>query len=101
MSRTTGSYNNSNNHRHHHPLPQPTPHPNARIYVGDLAYFCNETHLHSTFSQYGAVQAIQLMRNPSGQTQMHAYVDMRTEEEARHAASALEGVKVLGRRIRY
>ena len=107
MNRSQGSLNNSNNRRgphhnpHNHPIPRPTLNPRCRIYVGDLAFFCNESHLRTLFSQYGTILDIQLMRNAAGQTQMHAYVDMQTEDEARRAEAALDGQKLLGRKIRY
>lgn len=71
------------------------------LFVGNLSYFCAESHLYSLFSNYGGVESVEIKRGrDTGDCLMHGFVEMVTFEAAELAANDLKGKKFMGRRIR-
>lgn len=75
--------------------------PPSTLFVGDLSFFCDESDLRTLFSQHGKVVTTQLKRGKTGDSLMHGFVEMASQEEAEAARSSLMDTKYMGRKIRY
>eukprot|EP00808_Paulinella_micropora_P016944 g7149.t1 len=67
-----------------------------RLYVGSLDRDTDKRDLEEEFSRYGRISNIWIARNPPG----FAFVDMDDRRDAEDAVDALDGIKLLGSRIR-
>jgi RNA recognition motif-containing protein len=71
-----------------------------RLFVGNLSYQTDENELTELFSQFGAVESAQIMRDmATGRARGFAFVEMANDEEAAAAASALNNTQFGGRTI--
>lgn len=71
-----------------------------RLFVGNLSYQTDDHELTELFSQFGAVENAQIMRDmATGRARGFAFVEMATDEEAQAAASALNNTQFGGRTI--
>jgi RNA recognition motif-containing protein len=63
---------------------------NRKLYVGNLPYETDETALQDLFSQAGAVDTVQIMRDrETGRARGFAFVEMATEADAQNAINQL------------
>jgi len=71
-----------------------------RLFVGNLSYQTDENELSELFSQFGAVENAQIMRDmATGRARGFAFVEMATDEEAQAAATGLNNTQFGGRTI--
>ncbi|HVZ16428.1 MAG TPA: RNA-binding protein [Terriglobales bacterium] len=70
------------------------------IYVGNMSFQTDEERLRSTFSQFGAVDAVNIVRDrDSGQPRGFAFVEMPNDSEAEAAMTQLNGSTLDGRQL--
>ncbi len=71
-----------------------------KIYVGNLNFQTDEETLRSTFSQFGQVDTVDIVRDrESGQPRGFAFVEMANDGEADAAINSLNGQAVDGRNL--
>jgi cold-inducible RNA-binding protein len=71
-----------------------------KLYVGNLPYEVGETELQELFGRAGSVDSVNVMRDQAtGRARGFAFVEMRTDEEAQNAITALNGTQVGGRNL--
>jgi RNA recognition motif-containing protein len=72
----------------------------VKIYVGNLTFETTESQLSDLFSQHGEVQEVTLITDrATGRSRGFGFVEMRNEQAARQAISALNGADLGGRHI--
>jgi RNA recognition motif-containing protein len=72
-----------------------------KIYVGNLSYDTTEAGLSDLFQAHGkVVSAKVIMDRDSGRSKGFGFVEMGTEDEARAAIAALNGVSLDGRQLK-
>lgn len=71
------------------------------VFVGDLSFFCEESHLLTLFTPLGNVVDIDLKRGPDGESLLHAFVKFENELSVHISIEVLNGVKFLGRKLMY
>jgi len=72
-----------------------------RLYVGNLSFSVTEPTLQSTFAQHGTVESASLISDRNtGESKGFAFVEMRTDAEARAAIRELSGTDLEGRQIK-
>jgi RNA recognition motif-containing protein len=65
---------------------------NCIVYVGGLAEATSDCQLRDLFGTYGAVVRVHVVRyKHSGKSAGYGFVEMGSDEQARHAVRALEG----------
>ena len=70
----------------------------TNIFVGNLSFQTTTEDLQSTFSQYGAVERVNVVTDrDSGQPRGFAFVEMSERRDAETAISALNGAELHGR----
>lgn len=70
------------------------------IYVGNLSFQTDEETLRQAFSQFGAVDAVNIVRDrDSGQPRGFAFVEMANDSEAETAMQQLNGSALDGRNL--
>jgi len=71
-----------------------------KLYVGNLPYEVGETELQELFGRAGSVESVNVMRDQTtGRARGFAFVEMRTDEEAQNAITALNGTQVGSRNL--
>jgi RNA recognition motif-containing protein len=71
-----------------------------KIYVGNLNFQTDEDTLRSSFSQFGQVDTVDIVRDrDSGQPRGFAFVEMSNDSEAEAAIAGLNGQQVDGRAL--
>ena len=71
------------------------------LFVGDLSFFCDESHLRDLFSSYGEVLNVEIKRGKAtGDSLMHGFVELESEPIAELAMNELSNKKFMGRRLR-
>ena len=71
-----------------------------RLFVGNLSYQTDENELTELFSQFGAVENAQIMRDmATGRARGFAFVEMATDDEAAAEATGLNNTQFGGRTI--
>ncbi len=69
-----------------------------RLYVGNLPYKTTDDELRQLFSQAGAVDTVQVMRdNMTGRARGFAFVEMATDEDAQKAIARFHDYQLDGR----
>jgi cold-inducible RNA-binding protein len=72
----------------------------TNIYVGNLSFQTTQDDLTSIFSQYGAVERVNLVTDRmTGQPRGFAFVEMSNRDEAEMAMSRLNGSDLHGRTL--
>lgn len=72
----------------------------TNIFVGNLSYQTTQEELHAAFSQYGAVERVNIISDrDTGQPRGFAFVEMTSREEAEKAISGLNGAELNGRAL--
>lgn len=70
------------------------------IFVGNLSFQTSQQDLYATFSQYGAVESVNVITDrDSGQPRGFAFVEMTNLNEAKQAISELNGKELHGRSL--
>lgn len=70
------------------------------IFVGNLSYETSQQDLFTTFSQYGAVESVNVITDrATGQPRGFAFVEMRNSNEAKQAIAGLNGRDLHGRAL--
>lgn len=68
------------------------------IYVSNLAASTTKEALVAKFSEFGTVLSVKMGRHPeTGQAKPYGFVEMKTSDEARLAASSLNATRFDGR----
>jgi RNA recognition motif-containing protein len=71
------------------------------IYVGNLPYNISEDDLKATFSEFGEVETVNIIKDKfSGQSKGFAFVEMPSNSEADKAIKALNETDLKGRNIK-
>ena len=72
----------------------------TNIFVGNLSFATTQDDLLSVFSQYGAVDRVNIITDrDTGQARGFAFVEMPNSNEAQSAISALNGTDLHGRSL--
>ena len=72
----------------------------TNIFVGNLSYDVTENELHSSFSEFGAVEKVSVVRDrETGQPRGFAFVEMSNADEAANATAAMNGRELKGRAL--
>jgi RNA recognition motif-containing protein len=72
-----------------------------KIYVGNLSYETSDAGLTDLFAAHGQVlSAKTIVDRDTGRSKGFAFIEMGTEDEARSAIAALNGVSLDGRQIK-
>jgi RNA recognition motif-containing protein len=72
----------------------------TNVFVGNLSFQTTQDDLNSIFSQYGAVERVNVVTDrTTGQPRGFAFVEMSTRSEAESAISALNGTDLHGRTL--
>ncbi|MEI6388195.1 MAG: RNA-binding protein [Spirochaetota bacterium] len=72
-----------------------------KVYVGNMNYSTAENNLRDLFAQHGNVQSVNIIVDRyTGKAKGFGFVEMETEDEARAAIEALNGVEFMGRQLR-
>lgn len=72
-----------------------------KIYVGNLAFETTQSEVNELFSQHGEVNDATLITDrETGRSRGFCFVEMRNEQKARDAISALDGTELGGRHIK-
>jgi RNA recognition motif-containing protein len=70
------------------------------IYVGNLSYNATEADVNETFSRFGTVTQVNLIKDKfSGQSKGFGFVEMANNSEADAAIKGLNGTDLKGRNI--
>jgi len=71
------------------------------MYIGNLAYNVTEEDLTATFSEFGKVESVSIIKDRfSGQSKGFGFVDMPDNSEADKAIKALNGKDLKGRDLK-
>lgn len=71
-----------------------------KLYVGNLSYNVTDSDLEQMFAQHGTVQSAQvIMDRDTGRSKGFGFVEMGSENEAKAAITALNGVEKDGRAL--
>jgi len=71
-----------------------------KLYVGNLTYEVNDSELSALFQSHGTVESAQvIMDRDTGRSKGFGFVEMKTEQEAQGAITALNGKEVNGRAL--
>ena len=69
-----------------------------KLYVGNLAYGVTDGTLEQLFAQFGTVQSAQvIMDRDTGRSKGFGFVEMKSDQEAQAAITALNGQDLNGR----
>ncbi len=72
----------------------------TNVFVGNLSFQTTQDDLNSIFSQYGAVERVNVVTDrTTGQPRGFAFVEMSTRSEAETAISSLNGTDLHGRTL--
>ncbi len=72
-----------------------------KIYVGNLAFETTQSEVNELFTQHGEVNDVTLITDrETGRSRGFCFVEMRNEQKARDAISALDGTELGGRHIK-
>lgn len=71
------------------------------VFVGNLSFFCNETHLRELVSTYGEVREVEVVRSRNGNSLLYGFVDFASPVDGENAVQILHRTLFMGRRIRY
>ena len=71
----------------------------AKLYVGNIAFECQEQDIYDIFAEVGSVGDVSLVRDDEGKNRGFGFVTMRTNEDGEKAIQELNGEAILGRNI--
>src|ERR1700730_18090348 len=71
-----------------------------KLYVGNLSYEVTDSNLSTMFAAHGTVESAQvIMDRDTGRSKGFGFVEMKTDQEAQTAISALNGKEFNGRAL--
>ncbi|QSA97667.1 RNA-binding protein [Methylococcus sp. EFPC2] len=71
-----------------------------KLYVGNLSYSVNNSELEALFAAHGVVESASVITDrDTGRSKGFGFVEMRNDQEARAAISALNGKDLDGRNL--
>src|SRR5438132_3937403 len=71
-----------------------------KLYVGNLGYEVTDSDLQKMFEAHGTVESAQvIMDRETGRSKGFGFVEMKTDQEAQAAATALNGKEMDGRAL--
>ncbi len=71
------------------------------VFVGNLSYFCEESHLFDLFNQYAVVTNVRILRSDDKKRSlMYGFVMFTSRQEVEEMSKLLNGHLFLGRNIR-
>jgi RNA recognition motif-containing protein len=71
-----------------------------KLFVGNIAFTCNDAQLKDLFSEYGEVTSAKVVTDrDTGKARGFAFVEMSTQEQAEDAMRGLEGREFGGRTL--
>jgi cold-inducible RNA-binding protein len=74
----------------------------SSLFLGDLSAFCTERDIHETFSPYGDILEIKIMRSEDSQRNLsYGFIKFASSAAAKKALNGLNGVLFCGRNLRY
>lgn len=72
-----------------------------KLYVGNLAYSTTGDNLKSWFGEHGTVDSASVITDrDTGQSKGFGFVEMGSDDEARKAVTAMDGVEFDGRALK-
>jgi cold-inducible RNA-binding protein len=71
-----------------------------KLYVGNLSFSTTEDKLKDSFSEFGTVESVKIIKDEIGRSKGFGFVEMSSEAEAQEAAKSLNGKELDGRTIR-
>jgi RNA recognition motif-containing protein len=70
------------------------------IFVGNLDFKVNEHELEQLFNEYGTISSAKIINDKfTGRSRGFGFVEMNSQDEAKEAINALNGISVKGREI--
>ncbi len=88
--------NHTNSSNSKHPLHSP-----LELFVGNLSYFCDESHLVEVFSQYATVTNARIMKsNDKKRSLMYGFVTLSSRREVMEMCKMFRGHLYMGRNMR-
>ncbi len=73
----------------------------SEIFVGNLSFFCEESHVYELFNAYGNVEEVRIVRNDSNtRSLMFGFATMSSPAEAREMCKLLNGHLFMGRNLK-
>jgi len=73
----------------------------TKVYVGNLSYNISEEKLKETFSEYGEVSEVVIVKDKySGRSKGFGFITFAEDESAKKAISELNGKEVDGRELK-
>ena len=70
------------------------------IYVGNLSFDATESDLENAFGDFGEVQSVNIIKDrETGRSRGFGFVEMRDQEAAKQAISALNLQQIAGRAV--
>jgi len=70
------------------------------VFVGNLSFDTEESHVHSAFQEIGPITHIKLMRDDEGKSRGFAFVEFADPNHALNAIRNMNGVELNGRTMR-
>jgi RNA recognition motif-containing protein len=72
----------------------------TKLFVGSLSYSVNDDQLKDAFAQAGTVVSAKvIVDRDTGRSKGFGFVEMSTDEEAKHAIDLLDGKEIEGRAV--
>lgn len=71
------------------------------LFLGDLSYFCTEADLQQSFSKFGEILDIRIIRNKATKKSLsYGFIDYAAASAASNAMNEMNGKIVCGRAVR-
>lgn len=84
---------NYNHHQHHS---------KSSLFIGDLAIFCTEEDIRRTFSPYGEITEVKIIKSEETSRNLsYGFITFASVESAADALNSLNGQLLCGRPMRY
>ena len=71
----------------------------CKLYVGNIAFGCDEADIRSMFEEVGEVGDVALVRDDLGRNRGFGFVTMRTKEDGQKCMDTLDGKELEGRNL--
>ncbi|XP_034028900.1 protein boule-like [Thalassophryne amazonica] len=71
-----------------------------RIFVGGIDLKVNENELRHVFSQYGAVQEVNVVKDRSGMSKGYGFITFETQEDALKVLHVADGIWIMDKKLR-
>lgn len=72
----------------------------SKIYVGNFSYGVTEEELNELFSQYGAIQELNLIKDrETGRSRGFAFITYDSQKNAENAITSVNGIEFKGRNL--